>query len=783
MPLPAPLQALSSYPHFVAVKLTPDEAKPGKLKKLPINPHTLTAASSTDRATWGTYEDAAKLGLPVGFVLTESDPFFCLDIDGALQQDGTWSPLAHELLAAFPGAAVEISSSGKGLHIWGTASTMPAHKCKNIGLGIELYHRERFIALGMPGATGDAFQDFAPHVANVAARYFPVSYASATGGDPDWSDVPCDAWRGSTDDSDLIRRMLKSESAAGVFGGGTFADLWTADTERLTLRYPDTTSGVGYDASSADRALAQHLAFWTGKDCERIERLMRQSKLVREKWEREAYMRMTILSAVRDCHSVCVDSRPAAVETLATQTNMTPIGGIRASVEAIGHVRADGAMVHGGEMATVFKGCVYLKRQDRAFVPGDTVPLKPAAFRFKFGGNMFIADEATGKMTNDAWDAWTNSKMYRAPEAAGTCFRPDLPHGHLVDNQGEWFVNTYLPAEVACVEGDVSLFTRHMEKLLPNERDRNILVSYMAAVVQYPGRKFSWAPVIQGTEGNGKTLMSEVLSNAVGHKYTARPNKKQLEKEFNSWMADKLFVAIEDITVKRDLLEEFKTIITGKVAAIELKGVDAEMREVCCNFMFNCNPKDGVPKTTNDRRYAPFFTAQQCKADLTRDGMDGVYFQRLYGWLNNGGYGNVTHFLRTYQIPDELNPATLAQRAPDTSSTHEAISVGLGAIEQEVMEAIERGDEGFRGGFVSSTYLGKLIETGRRNVALSRRRALMESLGYIQHPALTDGRTNATVHPDGAKPRLYVHRDNRELLAIAQPASVAKSYTDAQLNA
>jgi hypothetical protein len=782
MPLPAPLQALAQYPQFVAVKLTPDDAKPGKFKKLPINPHTLMAASSTDAATWGTYEQASSLGLPVGFVLTEQDPFFCLDIDGALQHDGQWSPLAHELIGAFPGAAVEVSQSGRGLHIWGTAAA-PAHKCKNVGLGIELYHKERFIALGREDATGNAWQDFGLHLASVVSRYFPPVYGDHTGAikELEWTTGPRDDWRGSSADVDLLRRARKSITTAGVYGGGTFEDLWTANAERLASRYPDTSGeGKQYDASSVDRALAQHLAFWTGCDCERMQRLMLQSSLVREKWDREDYMRRTILSAVRDQQQVCSDKDEAPADLVAA-TAPTEMGIATYTMPDSSVLPSRGHYYSAHDTAEAFKRCVYLRRMDRAFVPGEVDPMRPAAFKVRFGGNIYFLDEENSKSTRDAWEAWTQCISKPPVEAAGTCFKPSMPHGALVNIQGDNYINVYKPADVACTPGDVSPFLDHLARLLPNERDRDILLAYMAAVVQYPGIKFTWAPVIQGTPGNGKTLISLVLTQAIGHKYTVSPTKKQLEKEFNSWMSDRILVTIEDVTVRRDLLEEFKTIITGKTANIELKGVDAEMREVCCNFIFNGNPKDCVPKTSDDRRYAPFFTAQQVPADLVRDGMTNQYFSVLYTWLTKGGgYGHVTHFLRTYQIPDELNPATLCQRAPDTSSTAEAITAGLGTVEQEVLEAIEEGRPGFAGGWVSSVALGKLIDSNKRSVALSRRREFMEKLGYIYHPNLKDGRCNDRVHPDDAKPRLYVRRDRADLMGIATPVEVARAYTAAQ---
>ena len=75
--------------------------------------------------------------------------------------------------------------------------------------------------------------------------------------------------------------------------------------EALARAYPDPARG--YDSSSADAALAQHLAFWTGKDCARIDSLMRRSALARDKWEREDYLPRTILGAVGRQFEVLTD--------------------------------------------------------------------------------------------------------------------------------------------------------------------------------------------------------------------------------------------------------------------------------------------------------------------------------------------------------------------------------------------------------------------------------------------------------------------------------------------
>lgn len=56
--------------------------------------------------------------------------------------------------------------------------------------------------------------------------------------------------------------------------------------------------------SEDDIALCNLLAFYTGKDKERIDTLFRQSPLYRDKWEREDYREMTINKAINDLTSV-----------------------------------------------------------------------------------------------------------------------------------------------------------------------------------------------------------------------------------------------------------------------------------------------------------------------------------------------------------------------------------------------------------------------------------------------------------------------------------------------
>ena len=105
-------------------------------------------ASTTSSSTWSTYAAAkrATAGDGLGFVL--GDGIACLDLDHCLV-DGVPNEAAREVLARVPGAYVEISPSGDGLHVWGTAPEQPGRKRP----GIEAYSVGRYITV-----TGDVFQ-------------------------------------------------------------------------------------------------------------------------------------------------------------------------------------------------------------------------------------------------------------------------------------------------------------------------------------------------------------------------------------------------------------------------------------------------------------------------------------------------------------------------------------------------------------------------------------------------------------------------------------------------
>lgn len=109
------------------------------------------AASVTNRRTWASHEAAvsSQRGDGIGFVLGAG--VGCIDLDDCIV-GGKVEPWAQEILDRCPPTYVEVSMSGRGLHIFGLLPE-GAGRGQRGGDRIEWYSVGRYIAV-----TGDRFE-------------------------------------------------------------------------------------------------------------------------------------------------------------------------------------------------------------------------------------------------------------------------------------------------------------------------------------------------------------------------------------------------------------------------------------------------------------------------------------------------------------------------------------------------------------------------------------------------------------------------------------------------
>ena len=788
-----PFHEMTQFPQWVVWKLLqyPGDKKP---RKVPYNPVTHTMASTVDPTTWSSYEQAVAVAASysgVGFVFNEMDPFFFADVDGAILENGEWNERALQVKHLFTGCAFEKSQSLTGYHIFGKADIVEKGRNQS---GLELYTRDRFCAMTGIEAEGDSNMDANASYHDFTDNYFTKeSGGGAINYQDGLKDGPLNGKGFNGSDADLLKKMKKGLKKSEIMTmiGKTpncpIDAMYNLDVKVLAAHYPNSDGGKDkqtgelqpYDYTRADGGLLMTLAWWTDSDEERMRRLYCLSELDRPDVSEKGYRKLKygIKSAVSKNAGASfgtfesnVLEAPAPIAGEAPLAPPPPVS-VAGQVRAI--AKSAKVMPHTGQIDW-FKDCVYVKKQKAVYIPeiiedDDKKTQQSGCLQNKeefnnnsnYNGWSFQMETADG-WTNDPWDAFVKSRVINRHQVEDVIFDPTVGSGSIVKRDGLLYVNTYAPDRGVCsIPGNIDIFLDHIKRLLPHGDDGEILISYMAACIQYPGVKFMWAPFIQGTPGNGKSILGTIVSRAIGRKFVAKPKKNDIKSDFNGWLDQKLLILIEDFGQKNshDFCEPLKSMITdGEDFMIQKKKQDQRPVDIFCNFMFMSNFQDAMYVDEDDRRICILFTDQQCKEDIIKD---GVKAHDLHIWLTKeNGYAKMTDFLETYDIPDKFNPATDCFSRPMTTSWAKCFLASAGEMGEEIKDLVDEGRFGFHEEIVSYTsaksFLGDKTRFNK-GISLSNdiKRSL-RSLGYIKFRKLNN-KIEGKNHTLWVKPDSHIH--------------------------
>jgi hypothetical protein len=263
-------QELKDRPQWVAWRYTWKKDKK-KWDKPPINARNGKAASSTNPSTWCLFDDAlafhrAGCANGIGFVFTNSDPYFGVDWDDCRDSvTGTIRPEVWEEVVTL-NSYCEVSPSETGIKLI-ALGRLPGAGKKDTKRNREIYDQERYFTVtgqGIPNTSAD-IRD-----ASSILEPFYSTFHRLPKEPPAQSQAPDSGQTSSqllTDEEIIQYLTVFAKNAAKGRA------LWNGSSE-------------GYQSESeADFALCSLIAFYTGRDSDRIDKLFRQSKLFRTKWD------------------------------------------------------------------------------------------------------------------------------------------------------------------------------------------------------------------------------------------------------------------------------------------------------------------------------------------------------------------------------------------------------------------------------------------------------------------------------------------------------------------
>ena len=262
------------------------EQRKGKQTKVPYQVHGARAAPNNPNCykkfetVMSVYEKGGYAGLGIGVF----EPYVMIDIDHCVT-NGELSDMAKEIVKLMD-SYTEYSPSGTGVHIIAKVENFnfdfSKYYINNRKLGLEVYiagATKKYLTM-----TGNVICDKPPMERNVELQQLLDTYMKRQEVEKKNETKAPGSYLA---DESVIAHIRASKQA------DKFEPLWEGEI-------PEEKSH-----SEADMTLVQILAFWCGGDVEQIDRLFRQSGLMRDKWDqmrgRDTYGAITIKNAVANC--------------------------------------------------------------------------------------------------------------------------------------------------------------------------------------------------------------------------------------------------------------------------------------------------------------------------------------------------------------------------------------------------------------------------------------------------------------------------------------------------
>lgn len=598
------------------------EERKGKKTKVPYSPHTKRMASSTDAATWGTYEEAFKVSPNVGICFSSDKLLLGIDIDHCLKK-GT-NQIIHEQkeqiaqLIIEANTYTEISPSGEGLHLYFTLKDALSLE-SNKQAPYELYTEGRYFTF-----TAHAYkeQKSVRSISSVSAlkllRLIGYPFKGSGGnipgdkgeavhkGDEQTSAQP------TFTDEDVIRRMFLSRNG-----------------KKIKELYEGSLTEYENDASRGDMALLSYFAFWTRKNFEQMKRLWISSPLgKREKTQqRPDYQNRSINAAIVGCTAVYETPQmrmetehpglkllfrivgKGDIEYLLNTENMYRI--LRDHEEFRGRLRFD-AFKQKYEILDEKEGLW------RTFEESDTINiLTKISIEFT---------EWFGKVGKDmVYDAVVKISKENGIDSARDYI--EALRWDQVPRLNEWLHHTY-GAPI-------------------NEYHTAVASNWVKGLVRricLPGSKFDYVLVLEGPQGSKKSTSLSVLG---GDWHVESAMSTESKDFFMQFQGKAIIEFSEGETLSRTEVKRMKALITTQVDTYrppyERTSQDFPRR---CVFAMTTNQEEYLKDETGNRRWLP--------VKLTKEEADVKWLAENRDQLLAEAYHRVFNLHETlYEFPRE----------------------------------------------------------------------------------------------------------------------------------
>jgi len=278
------------------------------------------------------------------------------------------------------------------------------------------------------------------------------------------------------------------------------------------------------------------------------------------------------------------------------------------------------------------------------------------------------------------------------PRVASEIYHTGLEPG-LCLYQGMERFNRYQSPTVKPDPAQLDKATRLLDQLLlnlsPCKDERDMLMNWLACLVQHPEIRFNWAPILQGIQGTGKGFIHKLLSSLLGKRQVEFLGTQTLKDNFNGWVGSCQVAFVDEIKIsgegKYDALDKLKGYIGNDQVRVRKMHTDSVEVENFMSFIFTTNYHDAIPINDGDRRYYPIFsgmTIPERNTPKMKNFFIDLHSEKTLSELLPA----YMHILMNHAIPAEFDPKGCA---PDSESRKHLIEGSKDSLTNAIEDAIE----------------------------------------------------------------------------------------------
>ena len=200
--------------------------------------------------------------------------------------------------------------------------------------------------------------------------------------------------------------------------------------------------------------------------------------------------------------------------------------------------------------------------------------------------------------------------------------------------------------QVKPIPGDWGLVADHLKSVWCRDSSElfNWLMTFMANIVQQPGKKHPTGVAIIGSQGTGKSIILEHGLLPVIAPYGRISSKRDdLTNKFNSVFLECLVYVGEESVFAGDhtIMQKIKAYLSGDAAEFELKGREASSERLFTRFFFTSNDEHALRLEPGDRRFLVLEASNKHIRDV-------AYFEGMRRWFDTVGHSHFMHALQTW---------------------------------------------------------------------------------------------------------------------------------------